>query len=232
MSRSRAKVTPVIVGYNLVQNRLLPSSLYVPANMLVSAALVATARRAGCDWSELGLDPEKAAGGVRLGLQAAVVIALATAAATHPATRRRLLDARAADQEVSDILYHTLVRFPLGTALFEEVAFRGVVEAVWERGGAMEREARTAAAVMFGLWHLIPTWDALRGNPVADHLQTSWSRAGAVVAGAVASGLTSLGFSWMRKRSGSLVAPWLAHTAISCAGYLAGVAAWRRSATG
>lgn len=232
MSPSRVQVTAAIVGYNLVQNRLLPSSLYVPANILVSAALVANSRRAGCDWSELGLDPKKATGGVRSGLQAAGVIALATAAATHPAIRRRLLDQRAADQTATDILYHTLVRFPFGTALFEEVTFRGVVEAISRKDGATRREARSAAAVLFGLWHLVPTMDALGGTPVADGFETGWSRAGAVAAGAVASGVASFGFSWLRERSGSLVAPWLAHTAISCAGYSAGIAAWRRSGTG
>lgn len=232
MPGSHTKVTAVIAGYNLIQNRLLPSSLYVPANIVVSAVLVAMARRAGCSWRELGLDPEKAGGGVRLGLQAALLTALVTKAATRPTPRRHFLDQRAAAQNTNDILYHTLVRFPLGTALFEETAFRGSMESVWREEGSTEARAAVATAVLFGLWHIIPTRDALRGNAVIDHLGSGWSRAAAVVAGAAASGIASLGLSWLRRRSGSLVAPWLAHTAISCAGYLAGVVAWRRAAAG
>lgn len=222
-------VAAIIGGYNLVQNLALPTSLYVPANLVVSAGLLALARRSGCSWDDLGLDPLWAEEGVQLGLVASGVVAAGAAATlSHPSWRRHLLDQRAADQQRDDVLFHTLVRFPLGTALFEEVAFRGVVEGIWRRSGATEREAAFAAAALFGLWHLIPTRDAMAGSPLAGSLRTDTSRAGAVLAGAVVTAAASLGFSWLRKRSGSLLAPWLAHTAVSCGGYLAGVAAWRR----
>ncbi len=219
----------IIGGYNLAQNLALPTSLYVPANIVVSAGLLALARRYGCSWDELGLDPRRTGEGLGLGLAASGVVAAGAASAlSHPALRRHLLDQRAADQDQGDVVYHTLVRFPFGTALFEEVAFRGVVEGIWRRSGATEREAAFAAAVLFGLWHLIPTRDVIAGNQFAGNLRTDKARAGAVLAGAAVTAAASLGFSWLRKRSGSLAAPWLAHTAVSCAGYLAGVAAWRR----
>lgn len=222
-----------LAGYNLIQNRALPGPLYVPANIAVSVGLVALARRRGCSWGDLGFDVGNAAEGMRLGTLAAGLIAMgAVAAARRESAQRLLRDQRAADQERGDVLFHTLVRFPIGTALFEEVAFRGVVEATWRRSGATEREAAFAAAALFGLWHLVPTRDAISGNPLAGNLRTDMSQASAVLAGAVATAAGSLGFSWLLKRSGSLLAPWLAHTAVSCAGYLAGVAAWRRLDTG
>jgi membrane protease YdiL (CAAX protease family) len=122
-----------------------------------------------------------------------------------------------------------LVRLPLGTALFEEVAFRGVVEGVWRRSGASRREAVTAAAVAFGLWHLIPGTQALNGNPLDARVGTARSRAGVVTVGAFLTGLASLGLSGLRERSGSLAAPWLTHAAINSAMYLSGVSAWRRA---
>lgn len=223
----------IIGGYNLVQNLALPTSLYVPANVVVSAWLLAMARRSGCNWDDLGLDPQQVEKGVGLGLTASgVVAAVAVTALSHPSLRRYLLDQRAADQQRGDVLFNTLVRFPLGTALFEEVGFRGVVEGIWRRSGATEREAALAAAGLFGLWHLIPTRDAIGGSPFAGTLRSDKSRAGAVLAGAVATAVASLGFSWLRRRSGSLLAPWLTHTAVSCGGYLAGVVAWRRDAGG
>lgn len=234
MSPRRSTVAAIIGGYNLVQNLALPASLYVPANVVVSGGLLALARRSGCSWDDLGLDPRRAEAGVRLGLVASGVVAAGAASAlSHPSLRRYLLDQRAANQERDDVLFHVLVRFPLGTALFEEVAFRGVVEGIWRRSGATEREAAFAAAALFGLWHLIPTRDAMPGSPLAGSPRSDTSRAAAVLAGAVATtAAASLGFSWLRRRSGSLLAPWLAHTAISCGGYLAGVVAWRRHGGG
>jgi len=226
-------VAAIIGGYNLVQNLALPTSLYVPANVVVSAGLVVLARRFGCSWHDLGLDPRQAEAGVRLGLVASGAVAAGAAGAfSQPSWRRYLLDQRASNQERDDVLFHTLLRFPLGTALFEEVAFRGVVEGMWRRSGATERDAAFAAAALFGLWHLIPTRDAMEGSALAGTLRSDTSRAGAVLAGAVVTAAASLGFSWLRRRSGSLLAPWLAHTAISCGGYLAGVFAWRRHGVG
>lgn len=225
---ARAQAISIIGAYNLVQNRLLPVTWYVPANLLASAALLAVARRAGCTWRDLGLERGDVARGIEVGLAGAGLAAAgATALVARSAWRERLLDERAAGQETEDVLFHTLVRFPLGTALFEEIAFRGVVEATWTNSGANEREAATVAAVLFGLWHLIPTVDALGGNPVSEGMGPGL-RAGAAVGGAIITVLASFGFSWLRRRSGSLLAPWLTHTAVSCGGYLAGVAAWRR----
>ncbi|MGH9198426.1 MAG: CPBP family intramembrane glutamic endopeptidase, partial [Acidimicrobiia bacterium] len=128
-----------------------------------------------------------------------------------------------------DVAYRVLVRLPLGTALFEEVAFRGVVYGMWRRSGASPRKSAAAAAITFGIWHLIPANQALTGNPLGPRFTSCPSRVGVVVAGALLTSLSSFGFSWMMERSGSLLAPWMTHAAINSAGYLAGVAAWRRA---
>ena len=228
-----SRIVPVIaIGiYNLVQNLMVPAPAYVPANLVATGALVALARTQGCSWDDLGLDPSHAESGVRLGVAGAgLAAALAVAASSNPTARRYLLDERAAGQENRDVAYRAMVRFPLGTALFEEVAFRGVISGVWRRSGGSKGEAALATAVTFGLWHLIPAREALTGNPLSSRLSSRRSQAGVVVTGAVATGLASLGFSWMRERSGSLIAPWMTHAAINGAVYLAGVAAWRRMA--
>ena len=225
------RATPVVaVGvYNLVQNLMLPAPGYVPANLAATGALIALARSQGCSWDDLGLDLSNAGPGVRLGaVGAGLATAVALAAGSHRATRDYFLDERAAGQRNRDVAYRAIVRFPLGTALFEEVAFRGVISGVWRQSGGSKGEAAAATALTFALWHLIPANDALTGNPLASRFSSRRSRAGVVVTGAVATGLASLGFSWMRERSGSLIAPWMTHAAINGAVYLAGVAAWRR----
>ena len=227
---SRLSTAALVGGYNLLQNRLLPGSTYVPANLLVTSGLLALATREGCTLEDLGLDPANAGDGLRLGASAAAVIATtAVLGSALPGARRHLRDERARDQSPRDVLYHTFVRFPLGTALFEEVAFRGVIEGVWRRDGATERDAAVASAVLFGLWHLLPTYDVIGGSPATAGVVSPRSQAMLVMAGALATGVASLGFSWMRRRSRSLLAPWLAHTAFNVAGYLASVAIWRRA---
>jgi len=219
-----------IGGYNLAQNFLIPAPAYVPANLAASWGLIALARRYGCSWDDLGLEPYKAASGLRTGAAgAAVTVAVATMIATRPRARRYLLDQRAVDRTRAEHLYRTLIRFPLGTALFEEVAFRGVIEGLWRRSGATRTEASMAAALAFGIWHLIPARRALDGNPLRTQLGSDRSRLTVVAAGALLTSLSSLGFTWLRQRSESLVAPFLVHAVANGAGYLAGVAAWRRS---
>lgn len=228
-----SRVVPVVaVGvYNLVQNLMVPPPAYVPSNLAVTGALVAWARSQGCSWDDLGLDLSRAGAGARLGAAGAgLAAAVALSVISHPEARGYLLDERAAGQRNRDVAYRSMVRFPLGTALFEEVAFRGVISGVWRRSGGSKVEAALATAITFGLWHLIPASDALVGNPLDSRLSSRRSRVGVVVTGAVATGLASLGFSWMRERSGSLMAPWMTHAAINGAVYLAGVAAWRRFA--
>ena len=231
--RKRAAAVTALGLYNVVQNVLVPAPAYVPANLVATAGMLAMARAAGCSWDDLGLDPAKAGRGLALGLGgAALAASVAMALQRQPGAQPYLLDQRAADQGNRDVAYRATVRFPLGTALFEEIAFRGVVPAIWRKTGATQREANLAAATTFGLWHIIPTIDALVGNPLSTRLGYRRSRVGVVATGAVLTGAASLVFSWMRDRSGSLAAPWLAHAAINGATYLVGVAAWRRAAVG
>ena len=228
---SRLTAVLAIGAYNLVQNLLLPDRAYVPANLTVSCGLVALARRQGCTWDDLGLDLSRAGTGLRLGMVGAgAATAVAAAAGIHPATRRYLLDRRVAGQRGHEVAYRTLVRFPLGTALFEELAFRGVIYGMWRRSGASNAAASLAAAATFGIWHIIPANQALNANPLTAGFSSRQSRAEVVVAGTIITSLASLAFTWMREQSGSLIAPWITHSAINGTTYLAGVAAWRRSA--
>lgn len=229
--RGRLAILAAIGTYNLVQNLLLPVRAYVPANLAASLGLVGMARRYGCSWDDLGLKPAAARDGFRLGLAGvAASVIVAVGASANRTTRKYLLDERAARQRHGDIAHRVLVRLPIGTALFEEVAFRGVVEAMWRRSGENPRRSAVVAAVGFGMWHLIPATQALTGNPLGPRFTSSMSRAGVILAGALLTTFSSLGFSWMRDRSGSLIAPWMTHAAINSAGYLAGVVAWRRDA--
>jgi membrane protease YdiL (CAAX protease family) len=225
----RGAVVLALAGYNLIQNLLVPDRAYVPANMVAAAGLISLARRSGCSWEDLGLQPTRSPSGIRWGLAgAAVATAVAALGSVQSLTGRYFLDERALGHNRRERAYRAAIRFPLGTALFEEVAFRGVVQATWRRSGATPFRAATVAAASFGVWHLIPARQALTGNPLGSRLTSTRSRSGVVVTGALLTTLSSFALSWLRERSQSLIAPWLTHAAINSAGYLAGVAAWER----
>ncbi len=217
-----------LAAYNVIQNFAVPPRFYVAANLGVGAGLVHLARRQGCSWDDLGLSP---AGWRRSlvmgGAGSALAVGGAVLTSTNAGLRRYLLDERAQEQSGRDVMYRSLVRFPIGTALFEEVAFRGVLYGMWRRAGKSHRAATAITAIAFGVWHLIPSRKALRGNPLETRLPSRGSQMGVIAGGASLTGLFSFGLTWLRIRSGSLVAPWLIHSAVNSTGYLAGVRAWR-----
>jgi membrane protease YdiL (CAAX protease family) len=117
-------------------------------------------------------------------------------------------DIRLDDISEGQAWFRLLVRFPLGTALFEEVWFRGILPAALRQHGAKHPELVSTAA--FTAWHLIPTAAAVRtnagGRSMSDNQKTLL-----VVGGSLAAGVGGLGFAAMRKASSSLAAPWVAH---------------------
>jgi uncharacterized protein len=218
----------VLAAYNLIQNFLIPPRYYVAANLGVGAGMVRLARKQGCSWDDLGLSPTGWRRGLAIGGAGAVLaIGAALATSTSSDLRRYLLDERAAKQSRRDVIYRSLVRFPIGTALFEEVMFRGVLYGMWRQAGKSHRAATALTAIAFGVWHLIPARDALLGNPLEDRLTSRGSRLGVIAGGASLTGVSSFGLTWLRTQSGSLLAPWLIHSAVNATGYLAGVQAWR-----
>lgn len=92
-----------------------------------------------------------------------------------------------------------LFRIPVGTVITEELIFRGVFDAV----------SPVLSPVFFGLWHIHPARAA--GDSVVG-----------TVAGTFVAGLL---FSWLRRRSGSVLAPALLHYAVNASGAVLAVRA-------
>lgn len=202
-----------LVVYNNATNLLgLPDGWYVPFNLMLGAGLVGVALATGHDRGAVGLDPA----GVRSGLRWAGVIALVVAAGLAallalPSTRPFLADTRVAGLGLGGLAFQTLVRIPLGTALFEEVAFRGVLMGVWTRQHGLVT-AIVGSSIAFGLWHIGPTIVALDLNGIAtEPAARVLAVSGAVVVTAAAGVL----FCLLRVATGGILAPILAHAAIN-----------------
>ena len=212
----------VLGAHNLVQNFVLRETGYVTGNLAVTAVTVGIGRSSGASWDEMGLgrpefEPSSRVGGIA----AAVAAAGAIAAMAHPRTRDLLRDDRAQAANPGEIARRALIRFPLGTAMFEEIAFRGVLPALMP-GGTWRADALSAG--VFALWHLIPTARVQAGNPTSRGRPRRHRVAG-VLAGSAAAGVAGFGLSRLRRRTGSLVAPWMVHASVNSIAFLAGVTA-------
>jgi membrane protease YdiL (CAAX protease family) len=217
-----AGAVALVAAWNPVVNRMLPPAWYVPANLLVAAALLGLARASGAGAGDLGLDPSTARSGLRLGLRGAALVAAGIGVGLGlPATRQLFADERLAGVSGAGLAYQTLVRIPFGTVVLEEVAFRGVLLGLFARRSGTAR-AVVASSALFGVWHVLPTLDALEANDLAAGTP---ARVAAVGGAVVLTGVVGALFCALRLRSGSLVAPAVVHLATNSLGALAAGAA-------
>jgi uncharacterized protein len=218
----------LLVGWSAVADLLIGDTLYTSRNLALSALMV------GAWWQyrsqpwpavskEMGLAKDHAVSGLRWGAGAFAVVAAVLLAGVLLADLvppiATLLEDERAEMFADDLWYVTLIRIPLGTAVFEEVAFRGVLLAA-----AMRVTSRWlavgATSVVFGLWHIPPTIVALWINDVS---AASLVGIGTIAGAVVVTTISGYGFAWLRLASGSLLAPVLAHCATNSLALVAAV---------
>jgi membrane protease YdiL (CAAX protease family) len=212
-----------VLVWSAVANLVLGDTAYVARNLALTAVLVVYGvQRHGVH--ALGLARQDVRTGVIWGVAASAVVAVALVLAVPlaqvvPPIASLLGDQRAT--AVADgVLFVVLVRIPLGTALFEEVLFRGVLHAELET--VLSRVAAIAVgAAVFGLWHVAPTMVALQENGVA---VASAAGVGAIAGGVAVTAVAGVLFTWVRIASGSLVAPVLLHAVVNVGALLAALA--------
>ena len=190
---------------------------YVRLNTGATGAALAAATLSGLTLADLGLGrgrwlPGRLACGLAAGAGAGWLFIAAV-----PATRPLLGDQRAAGLDRRDAAYQALIRIPVGTALWEETAFRGVLQAALRRVMS-DTAAIVVTSGVFGAWHIRPTLQALRANGLAgDHRRAVAGTCAGVAATAAGGAL----LSWLRARSGRLAAPVLLHAAVNSGGLIA-----------
>ncbi len=199
----------VLAGWNIGRRAYLPSRDHLWANFAMAFVFAGIGIAGGLRWDGFGLRRDRlprglAYGGVVFGV---VLAALVIAGAVSGA----LKDSRV-DVGFGRMAFEVLITIPFGTVLLEEVAFRGTLLGLL-RGRLATVPAVAVSAVIFGLWHLNGVIRASGGG-------IAWGAAVGTVAATTAAGV---GFAWLRVRSGSLLAPIIAHTATNS---LAFAVAW------
>lgn len=215
---SLTRALGILGVHNLVQNTLLNERGYVSGNIVVSAALVCVARRSGLSWDAIGLVTPRRGSTTRAGVIA--VLASASGALTalvNPEFRAVIADDQGRVSDRSHIVRRALIRFPVGTALFEEVAFRGVLPVL---ASSNESRGDVVSAAVFAVWHLFPT-ARLQSRVATAHGRPTHGRVRAALVGSAAAGVAGLGLSWLRRSTDSLFAPWLVHSAVNATAFVA-----------
>jgi membrane protease YdiL (CAAX protease family) len=185
----------------------------VATNLLMAAALAGVCGYATLTAPELGTERSRVGAGLRFGAVAGVVVlAVVGAVALAPGGSAAMADDRV-DVSAGAMLVQVLITIPLGTVVLEELAFRGLLL------GLLRRLTSTGQAVLisstlFGIWHVAPALASVGGAGALAGVTATPAGVAAAVAGTVATTFVAgLVFCWLRLRSGSLLAPALAHVA-------------------
>ena len=192
-------VAAAMVGWSFVAPRV---RFHPIPNAALGTALYVLAR------PPLGLRPSALRSGLLHGLGAGALIALGTAVSTAiPAVRRGM-----ADRELPEHpLRWMLLDIPMGTVWPEEVAYRATLGTAAEAAFG-PHDGRVVQAAAFGLWHIMDA--RITRNPVLGTV--------------VLTGVAGWAFGWLYARSGSLLAPMLAHLAANEAAAVAALVVQRR----
>lgn len=214
-------VIVVLVIGNILSNRVVPAALYVPANLATASVVLLVVRELVTTW-DMGF--KNWARGARWGLMVfALTLAIYAAALVLPGFRDLFHDRRV-DGGLASVFYEALIRIPFGTVALEEVAFRGALPAVFAMHMSTLRAA-VVASVLFGFWHVLPSLGLADVNPVFEWLLgDGWL--GTLAGVALAVGGTFLAGLWLcflRYRSGSILAPVMAHVSSNSVAF---VIAW------
>jgi uncharacterized protein len=223
-----AVVVVVLALTNLIAHFTTPwaSVATVPVAAL---GLVALVRSRGLGWAELGLSREHWKSGAGYALVAVgVVLSVIAIGALLPWSRPMFMNNNYAT--MSGALMASMLIIPLQTVIPEELAFRGVLHGALNRAWGF-RGVAAAGSLLFGLWH-IATSLGLTSNNVGFTRIFGAGPLGTVagvmlaVAATAAAGFV---FTWLRRRSGSLIAPIALHWSLNGLGALAAALVWHLS---
>ncbi len=235
MRRARARLAAAAAAATLdaLAHRLGNPPARAAVRFGTALAVLGIARAAGVSRAELGLGRRELGRGARTGAVAGACAAAAVlAGAAVPATRGFFLDDRAAAAAGPGGLAAGLARITFAAVPPEELTYRSALLGLW-LGNGSPASAVAWSSALFGLSHILPTRSTMGQTALGHHLERRPLRQAAFVAGNVAvTGAAGAVFAGLRLRSGSMLAPLLAHAALNDAALLAGRAAHRLSRDG
>jgi len=223
-----AVVVVVLASANVLAHFTTPwaAVVTVPA---AAVGLLVWLRLRGLNWAELGLGRESWRSGAVYALAAVgLVLAVITLGVALPMTRPMFLNNHYAT--ISGALVASMIVIPLQTVIPEELAFRGVLHGALNRAWGF-RGVAVAGSLLFGLWHVATSLGLTNSNVGFTRLLGGglFGMLAGVALAVVATGAAGFVLSWLRRRSGSLIAPIALHWSLNGVGALAAALVWHLS---
>ncbi len=220
-----AVVVVVLALTNLIAHFTTPWASFatVPA---AAVGLLVLVRSRGLGWTELGLGREHWKSGAGYALAAvAVVLSVIAIGALLPWTRPMFMNNNYAT--ISGALIASMIIIPLQTVIPEELAFRGVLHGALNRAWGF-RGVAAAGSLLFGLWHIATSLGLTSSNVGFTRLFGGGllGTVAGVVLAVAATAAAGFVFTWLRRRSGSLIAPIALHWSLNGLGALAAALVW------
>jgi uncharacterized protein len=198
----------------------------VPA---AAVGLVALLRFNGLGWTELGLGRDHWRSGAAYALGAiALVVTVIAVGVLLPATRPMFMNNHYAT--ISGALMASMIIIPLQTVIPEELAFRGVLHGALNRAWGF-RGVAVGGSLLFGFWHIATSLGLTSSNVGFTRLfgHGVLGMLAGVTLAVIATAAAGFVFSWLRRRSGSLIAPIALHWSLNGLGALAAALVWHLS---
>lgn len=224
-----AVVVVVLALANLVAHFTTPWAA-VATVPVTAVGLVVLVRCNGLSWAELGLGRAHWKSGVGYAAAAVlVVVSVIVVGALLPWTRPMFLNNHYAT--VSGAVVASMLVIPLQTVIPEELAFRGALHGALHRAWGF-RGVAAAGSLLFGLWHVATSLGLTSSNVGFTRLLGGGflGMVAGVLLAVLATGAAGFVFSWLRRRSGSLIAPIALHWSLNGVGALAAALVWQLSA--
>jgi membrane protease YdiL (CAAX protease family) len=191
-----------LVGWSALIGPRLPERVQPVVHAVLAAVLAASAR------APLGLRPPQLWSGLRIGVAAATPVVIGVAASTATPAVRSAMARRGLPGSSARWL---VLRIPFGTVWSEEAAYRAALGTVAADAFGPAR-GRLVQSLAFGLSHIADARGT--GEPVLPTV--------------LVTGAAGWVFALLRERSGSLLAPMVAHLAINEAGAIAAIGVQHR----
>ncbi len=212
-----ALLVVAIIAYNSLMGLVaepVRDGIYVPVNLAFLGLLAwASIPILGLARADLGLARSRLRRSVKVGLVSGVLVPLPVflMIAVPGFGGSDTASSRFTDASVGGLVYQTAVRIPLGTALFEELLFRGLLYGALVRLSG-HRGAILGSSAVFGVWHVRPTHELVTETGT---LSADWAVGLAIVGGVVATFVGGLLFAWLRYKTGHVARGVVAHALIN-----------------
>ncbi|HSW78642.1 MAG TPA: CPBP family intramembrane glutamic endopeptidase [Candidatus Babeliales bacterium] len=193
-----------ILLYGYLFPRIAGRRLYTLFNLGFALFSVWLVKKAGANWGQLGFSFSLSS------IAIALVVLLIVISAELVFFKKNRLEISAAN------LRELLVRIPFGTALAEEMIFRGSLIGVLLLSYSRFWSLLISSAI-FGIWHLLPgpssTWT--QQNLMYKNKPRWLARLSSDSVTVLVTTFGGLFFGWLRLASGGILLPWVFHSGIN-----------------